>query len=334
MSSKLIAALNGKNQGRPPVWFMRQAGRYMQEYRALREKQPFMALCHEPDLITQVTLLPIKKFSFDAAIVFSDILMVPEAMGFKVRFDEGTGPIIDNPLTTEAHAAKYDPLKQSYLPKAIAQLKRELGQTPLIGFAGAPFTLACYLIEGKTSRDFRKVKSWIYSHPETFKKWIDLLTDAVIQALKLQKECDALQLFDSWAEILPLHHFEAFCLSPLKKIKQALQEIDKPLIYFCRGSSYLASDIASTAVNAISLDSRFPIAQVRQELPTITLQGNLEPEALFAPLDKVKSMTRDMLTSMKNDPAFIFNLGHGILPQTPENSVQTILETTHSFIYS
>lgn len=325
MSSLLLDALKGKNKDRPPIWLMRQAGRYMKEYRALREKHSFLDLCHNPDLVTQVTHLPIDRFGFDAAIVFSDILMVPEAMGFNVRFDEGIGPIIDNPIVQGASFnLSYNPEKQAYLPQAINQLNASL-KVPLIGFAGAPFTLACYLIEGKTSRDFRKVKKFLYQNPLEFEKLIDQLTDGVIEALKLQRSCAALQLFDSWAEVLPVPLFQKYCQRPLKKISKAVKELQLPLIYFCRGSSFFAPYIAETGVEAISLDFSLPPSEVRKQLPTICLQGNLDSEALLAPVSTVNSMTKELLQSMKGDPAYIFNLGHGILPDTPEDSVRALV---------
>lgn len=301
----------------------------MSTYRALRKKHDFLTLCHEPDLVTEVTMLPIRQFGMDAAIVFSDILMVPEAMGFKVRFEDGAGPIIDNPFTVGS-SLKYHPERQSYLPKAISQLKKELQTTPLIGFAGAPFTLACYVIEGKTSKDYRKVKEWIYRHPEAFTALIDQLTDAVIESLKLQKECDALQLFDSWANLLSLEHFQQFCLKPLRKITQAVQELQRPLIYFCKGSCLFAHEIVHSGVHAISLDHSLPPQHIRKKHPTIVLQGNLDPEALMASPQMVEKFADQLLHEMHNDPAYIFNLGHGILPNTNEDAVRALIERIKS----
>lgn len=325
-----LKALKGENHGRPPVWLMRQAGRYMSSYRSLRQKHDFLTLCHEPELVTEVTMLPIKQFGMDAAIIFSDILMVPEAMGFQVRFEDGAGPIIDNPVTPHQSLA-YHPERHAYLPQAITLLKKELQTTPLIGFAGAPFTLACYLIEGKTSKDYRKVKEWIYRHPEAFTKLIDEITDGVIASLKLQKECDALQLFDSWANLLSLEHFTEYCLKPLIKIRQALDEIQRPLIYFCRGSSLFAEVIAQSGVQAISLDHGLPLQTIRSKLPSIVLQGNLDPEALMASPQTVEKLTLQILKNMHQDPAHIFNLGHGILPNTEEDAVRALVDCIKSY---
>lgn len=324
-----LKALKGENRGRPPVWLMRQAGRYMSSYRALRQKHDFLTLCHEPELITEVTMLPIRQFGMDAAILFSDILMVPEAMGFKVRFDEGAGPIIENPFS-HGNPLTYHPERQAYLPKAISQLKKELQSTPLIGFAGAPFTLACYVIEGKTSKDYRKVKEWIYRHPEAFTALIDQLTEGVISSLHLQKECDALQLFDSWANLLSMEHFNQFCLKPLRKILNAIEKLQRPLIYFCKGSCLFANEIAKSGVQAISLDHSLPLQQIRAQLPSIVLQGNLDPEALMAPSKMVEKLTKQLLQEMHNDPAYIFNLGHGILPNTDEDTVRALVHCVKS----
>ncbi len=326
MTNHFLDALSGKNKGRPPIWLMRQAGRYMKSYRALRAKHSFLDLCHHPELVTETTLLPIRQFGMDAAILFSDILMLPEAMGFKVRFDEGIGPIIDNPLTEDTPLKlSYDPERQSYLKPAISHLKQELKETPLIGFTGAPFTLACYLIEGRSSKDFRKAKHWIYNAPDRFAMLIEQLTQGVISCLKQQEECDALQLFDSWADLLSPAHFKKYCKDPLSKISAAAKEIGRPLIYFCKGSSAHAQVAAQTGVEAISLDWGASLGQMRKKLPHTALQGNLDPEALKAPRKTIAHMARAMLEEMKGDPGYIFNLGHGILPDTPEDSVAELI---------
>lgn len=328
--SLFLDALEFKNQKRPPVWLMRQAGRYMPSYRALREKYSFLELCHQPELITQVTRLPIEEFGFDAAILFSDILMVPEALGFEIHFDQG-GPIVSNRLTSEKDMEHFSlnglEERLSFLPKAIQELKKF--PTPLIGFAGGPFTLASYLIEGKTSRELNTTKKWAYQNPKSFSQIITLLEQAVIASLKLQAEagCDALQIFDSWAGGLPPEHFHKWCLEPLRRITLAL---NKPLIYFCRGSSYLAPQIAQAGVTAISIDWLFPISTIRSSLPLTPLQGNLDPEALYLPQDLLVKEVKKILHSMDKDPGYIFNLGHGILPDVPYKNVKALVDTIQS----
>lgn len=332
MNSLLLDALQFKNNNRPPVWLMRQAGRYMPSYQALRAKHSFLTLCHNPELVVQVTNLPIEEFQVDAAILFSDILMVPEAMGFHVRFEETKGPLIDNHLKHPSEIENFSLTgmeeKLSFLPPAIKELKRNL-KVPLLGFTGAPFTLASYIIEGKTSRDLKTTKKWAFQDPVSFGKIIENLENAVIQSLKIQHEsgCDALQLFDSWAQVLNQHHFDAWCLKPLKRIASAVKSWNKPLIYFCRGSSYLASQIAETNVTAISLDWIYPISKVRQALPGMPLQGNLDPEALYMPKEKLIIEAKKILNAMDKDPGYIFNLGHGILPDVPYENVRTLIDT-------
>lgn len=334
MNTLLLQALAGSNQGiRPPVWLMRQAGRYMPSYQALRAKHPFLTLCSEPELITKVTLLPIHELNVDAAIIFSDILMVPKALGFHVRFEDHAGPIIDNPLKSPSDLAKFslNPLLEnlSFLKPAIQELKSQL-KVPLIGFAGAPFTLASYLIEGKTSRDQKQTKKWAYQDPSSFSKIIHWLEEAIILSLKQQREagCEALQLFDTWAGSLSEEHFQAWCLEPLTRIVKA---VEGPLIYFCRGSSYLAEKIEKTGVKAISIDWLKPIHTIRTALPSTPLQGNLEPEALYLPKDQLIHKTKQILSSMHRDPAYIFNLGHGILPDVPYQNIKALVETVASY---
>lgn len=330
MNTLLLEALKGQNKSRPPVWLMRQAGRYMPSYRALRNKYSFLELCHHPELITQVTLLPIQEFGMDAAIVFSDILMVPEAMGMQVQFEENVGPLIANSIHSPQDLCQISyslPLeKMEYLTKAIQALKSSLN-VPLIGFTGAPFTLASYWIEGKTSRDLKKTKIFAYTMPEHFQTVLSRLEKGVIQALECQLKagCDVLQIFDSWAHVLSEEQFKIFCIEPLKRISKALQKYNKPLIYFCRGSSFRSPFIAEIPSMALSCDWMVPLHKIRAKHSTLPLQGNLDPEALFLPLGKLKEEIASLLDSMAKDPAFIFNLGHGILPDTPYIAVQELI---------
>lgn len=333
MNTLLLDALKGKNTAvRPPIWLMRQAGRYMPSYRSFREKYSLMTLFTEPELIAKITLLPIQELHLDAAILFSDILMIPKALGFQLRFDEEKGPIIDNPLKDSQDLAKHSSnalLEHiSFLRPAIQELKKQL-RVPLIGFAGAPFTLASYLIEGKTSRTHQLTKAWAYQDYESFEKIIHFLEEAVVVSLKEQIDagCDVVQLFDSWAGVLSEEHFQAFCLAPLKRIQEKLNNTNTPMIYFCRGSSFLAERIAKTKVSAISVDWLRPINQVRKLLPDVALQGNLDPEALYMPEKELVQKTRQILASMHRDPAFIFNLGHGVLPSVPYQNVKALVDT-------
>lgn len=287
-----------------------------------------MTLFTSPELITQITLLPIQELNVDAAILFSDILMIPKALGFHLHFDDQKGPIFDNPLKKHQELAKYsskDILENlKFLRPAICELKKQL-LVPLIGFAGAPFTLACYLM------NHQGTKALAYEDPASFEKIIQMLEEGIIIALKEQIDagCDAVQLFDTWANILTEEHFQKWCLSPLKRIAKTLK--DTPLIYFCRGSSYFAKFIEKTDISAIHIDWLRPIDQIRKKFPLIPLQGNLDPEALFMPSSDLVKKTRQILSSMHGDPAYIFNLGHGILPDTPYHNVKTLVETVVSY---
>ncbi len=333
MNRRLLDALQGKNQGRPPLWLMRQAGRYLPEYRALRGRYSFLEMCHTPELVAEVTLLPFRHFAFDAAIVFSDILTIPEALGVGLRFEEQAGPIIERPLKTAAdiHALPHVEIgeKLNYLAQGIKLLKPTL-QVPLLGFCGAPFTIASYMIEGKSSRDLHTTKRWMLQDPDSFHKLLDKLTNDVIASLAMQIEAgvDAVQLFDSWANVLTPAHFSRFSLPYIKKIIGAIQH-KVPVIVFSRGP--FAKLIAAAQPTAISIDWNQEMGAMRQAIPnTIALQGNLDPDCLFAPLPRIREEVNTLLTAMRGDPGFIFNLGHGILPQTPLESVHALLECVHA----
>lgn len=332
MNTLLLDALRCQNTARPPVWLMRQAGRYMPEYRALRKKYSFLDLVHTPELATEVTLLPIDQLDVDAAILFSDILVVLEAMGLSIHFDENIGPIIDNPLT---NAKNLEQLMTSniseslaYVGKAIHLLKNTL-KVPLLGFCGAPFTLASYMIEGKSSRDLRKTKQWMFNDPISFHQLLTKISQCTIEYLKLQIEAgaDAIQIFDSWANYLGYAQFQEFSLKYLEQILIALKPFQVPMIIFCRGSSVFAPDLAKISPQAISLDWNCNISEIRRHIPTyIALQGNLDPDILHAPKAVIKQEAQRILQQMSADPGYIFNLGHGILPTVPFDHVKWLIE--------
>lgn len=331
MNTLFIDALNCRNKGRPPIWLMRQAGRYMPEYRALRQKYSFLEMCHNPELIAEVTQLPMTVFGMDAAIVFSDILVIPEALGVGLHFDDGVGPIIDRPLNSAAdiEALPSIDIKQSldYLSKGIRLLIPEL-KTPLLGFCGAPFTLASYMIEGKSSRDLRKTKKWMLNDPESFHRLLNLLSDYIITSLTMQIEAgaQAVQLFDSWANVLAYDQFCEFSLAYMQKIVESIKP-KAPIILFCRGSSVFAADMAKIAPNGISVDWNINIANLRPLIrPSIAIQGNLDPDFLYTSLPVLKKEVIRILNAMHGDPGYIFNLGHGITPETPVSAVHALVE--------
>ena len=331
MNTRLLDALQGKNSGRPPMWLMRQAGRYLPEYRALRMNHSFLDMCHTPELIAEITTMPLRRFDFDAAIIFSDILTIPEALGVGLRFDEGIGPIIERPLRN-ANDSKNLPkvdIKEhlSYLADGIKLLRPSL-HVPLLGFCGAPFTLASYMIEGRSNRDLHTTKKWMLQDPTSFHSLLDRLADDVISSLEMQISAgvDAVQIFDSWANVLAPQHFQEFSLKYIDKIIKAIQP-KVPVIVFCKGSSVLAPLLAASSPNAISVDWNRDISCLRKSLPThIALQGNLDPDCLFAPIPSLKREINDLLNSMKGDKSYIFNLGHGILPDTPLDAVQALVD--------
>lgn len=335
----ILQTLAGKVLPTPPVWLMRQAGRYLPEYREIRAQQPhFMDLVMTPELAAEITLQPIRRFGMDAAILFSDILVIPEALGQKVRFEAGEGPKLD-PLRGVSDLNR---LSQENFLKTIAPvcetvrlvrsgLKREgFDQTTLIGFSGAPWTLACYMIEGGGSRDFTQAKLWAYSDPAGFGDLIDLLTQAVIDYCLAQIDAGAevIQLFDSWAGVLDHTQFARWVIRPTRLIVEALRNNhpDIPIIGFPRGAGRMALDyVQSTQVSALSLDSQTApkwAASVFQ--PLAPVQGNLDPACLLAGGLAMEAATEDILSHLGQGP-LIFNLGHGVIKETPPAHVAELV---------
>jgi uroporphyrinogen decarboxylase len=316
---------------------MRQAGRYMPEFRKIRAKHSFLEVCHDPELAAEVTLLPIKAFNMDAAILFSDILVIPEAFNIGLRFEDQKGPVIDRPLCTPADIyslPKID-IKHSlaFVEKTIKLLIPRL-KVPLIGFCGAPFTIASYMIEGGSSRDLKKTKQWLLKDPESFHHLLQLITDYTIEYMQLQASAGihAFQIFDSWASVLGHTQFREFSLKYLHRLTQSFKSTGIPLILFCRGSSIFASQLAEINPAAISIDWNGELAKIRAEIPaTIALQGNLDPDILYAPRKLLKKEINQLLKSMHGDPGYIFNLGHGIHPDISVDAVKTLVETVQNY---
>ena len=338
---KLLETLSGKRFSVPPIWLMRQAGRYLPEYRELRATtKSFLELAYTPDKATEVTLQPIRRFGFDAAIIFSDILVVPDALGQKVWFVEGEGPRLEA-LTNPAdfgqlsRARLADHLAPVY--RAIALTRAALPQeTALLGFAGAPFTLACYMIEGGSSRDFAKVKEWAFSHPESFGLLVDLLVESVVDHLAYQVEAgaNAIQLFDSWAGILPEEQLFNWSLEPMVRIAHGLRARHPkvPIIAFPRlvgpaALMYRRPD----AFAALSIDTGIGAHWAAKELqPHICLQGNLDPMMLVVGGAALEREATRILDKLGHGP-FVFNLGHGVVPQTPPENVAHLVEIVRSW---
>ncbi|MGE0119317.1 MAG: uroporphyrinogen decarboxylase [Dongiaceae bacterium] len=327
----LVRALRRQPVPHVPIWLMRQAGRYLPEYRALREQAPsFLEMCLTPELATEVTLQPVRRYPLDAAIIFSDILVVPYALGQHVTFVEGQGPLLE-PIRRAEQLRELSPARVPQLlapvAAAIAAVRRALpAKVALIGFAGAPWTVATYMIEGRSGSDFAAVKGWAYRQPDSFDALITLLVEATSAYLLQQIEAGAevLQIFDSWAGVLSAPALERWGLRPtveiVRRVRGAHPQV--PVIVFPRGigASYkrYATDCGC---DGLGLDTTVPPTWAEAELqPLACLQGNLDPLALLAGGDAMQAETTEILRSLGNGP-FIFNLGHGILPQTPPEHV-------------
>jgi uroporphyrinogen decarboxylase len=331
-----LDALNCSNSSKKiPVWLMRQAGRYMASYRALRSKCSFLEMCHQPELIAEVTLMPIKRFGFDAAILFSDILVIPEALGVGLHFEEGRGPIIHRPIRSAKDIKSLpspDSTKLEFVAAGIRNIKAT-DNIPLIGFCGAPFTVASYMIEGGSSRDLKKTKQWMFKNPEEFHSLLRLITQWSIEYLNMQINAgvNAIQIFDSWANTLAFPQFKEFSLSYLSQILSGLKK-SIPTILFCKGSSVFGKELASINPSAISLDWNCDIGNMRQQISAkVALQGNLDPDVLYSSSHGIKREVNRILDRMREDKGFIFNLGHGIHPDIPEESVEVLVETIRNF---
>lgn len=309
----------------------------MPKYLKMREKHSLWELFHTPDLVTQITLLPIDDLDVDAAILFSDILVIAEAFGRRVDFVENKGPVIDRPLVSPSDVENLtltdlNPVF-SYIKHSIFNLKKEL-KVPLIGFCGGPFTVASYMIETESKGDLKKTKQWMYSDPQSFHSLLQKLTDASIAYLKLQIDAgvQAVQIFDSWANVLPFPHFAEFCLKYNQQIISALQALEIPVIFFSRGSSLFPEEIASMQPRAISFDWQKEMKDLRQKVPSnIAVQGNLDPLLLKAPKSVIQKNVNHLLNSMRGEPGFIVNLGHGVLPDIPLENVLFFVELVKNF---
>ena len=333
---RLIRALKGEAQKQPPIWLMRQAGRYLPEYRGTRAAAgSFLDLCYNPALATEVTLQPIRRFGFDAAILFSDILVVADALGQKVRFEDGRGPVLE-PLATGKDLAKLglDRFHERLTPvyETVDRIKGALSaETALIGFAGAPWTVASYMIEGGSTRDFAKSKRWMHGQISDFAALVDLLVEATSQYLIRQVEAgaDVLQLFDSWAGALSHPDMRQFSLTPLRRIVANVRARHPkvPVILFPRGVGAGYLDFAAEKFAAgLGLDPGVPLEWARDHLQTQTcLQGNLDPQLLVMGGRGMSAGAARILHRLGKGP-FIFNLGHGIVPETPPEHVAELVK--------
>lgn len=335
VDSPFLRALSGQPNSPPPIWLMRQAGRYLPEYREVRSKvASFLDLCRTPELAAEVTLQPLRRFDLDAAIVFSDILIVPYALGQKIEFVEGEGPRLD-PIKNGKGLARLDagsveprlaPVYET-LERVCAGLPRSL---PVIGFCGAPWTVATYMVEGHGSKDQAEARLFAYRERDDFQRLIDLLVETSADYLLNQVNAGAsvIQIFDSWAGSLPENEFSRWCIEPTRRIVERLNGSapDIPIIGFPRGSGPLALRYAKeTGVDAIGCDTSLPLGWIRNELqPLLPVQGNLDPLLLVAGGAELDARVKSTLAALGNGP-FIFNLGHGIQPDTPIAHVERLI---------
>jgi uroporphyrinogen decarboxylase len=312
---------------------MRQAGRYLPEYRAIREKYDFLTMCKTPELAAEVTVQPIDIIKTDAAILFSDILVIPEAMGMPLEIVEAKGPVLDNPIrsATQIENLQTDAVVErlEYVMQAVRATKEKLaGRVPLIGFSGSPWTLATYMVEGGGSKNHEIVKSFIYNEPEAAHRLLQILADSVIEYLnaKIRAGCDAVQIFDTWASLLSPADFEEFSLSYIRYICENLAAGGAPVIVFAKGvGSY--KNLSELKCDALGVDWVRNIGDVRAEINGAkALQGNLDPTVLFAPKEKIREETERVLNSYGFGGGHIFNLGHGITPKTPVENTQYFVE--------
>ena len=336
--SRFLRACRREAVDRPPVWVMRQAGRYLPEYREVRTRAgDFLTMCRTPEIAAEVTLQPIRRFGLDAAIVFSDILTPLVPMGAELSFSPA--PHIANPIQT---AADVDRLRApspwrgtEFLSAALALVREDLdADTALIGFCGAPWTLASYLVEGTTSRSFSRVKSFALHHPKTFDQLVDTLADSMADYLRTQVEhgAQAVQVFDSWAGALAVEDARRWALRPARRLLEATADLGVPRIYFAHGGAHLLHDLPEMPCEVVGLDWRVDLQRAAMALPDHALQGNLDPGVLMGPDDEIRRRTLAML-EIAPRRGYIANLGHGITPDVPVHAMEAFVRTVQGFRY-
>jgi len=326
-----LRACRGEELPRVPVWMMRQAGRYLPEYREIRAQHSFLEVCKTPDLAVEVSLQPFRRVGVDAVIVFSDILIPAEAMGLALELGDA-GPNLPKPVRSKADVDRlkiFDPETETgFLPEAIRRIVREVGpEVPVLGFAAAPWTLACYMVEGKTREGFATVKSFLYHEPKTFRELLHKIARATIPYLKAQIAAGAaaVQLFDTWCGELHVRDYEDYALPAVQELIAGLAGT-MPVIYYTKASSHLMSAVARSRADVLSVDWRADLAALRHQLgPKIALQGNVDPAVLFGPREEIQTVTRETLATL-GGIGHILNLGHGILPATPVENAQLFVE--------
>ena len=338
MNDRFLKACLRQTVDRTPVWFMRQAGRYMAEYQAIRRRHSILEVCKTPALAAEVTLQPIQRFQLDAAIIFADILLPLEAMGLNLEFVEGKGPVIDNPIRGEVGIVELravDGDAFGYAGEAIRQALEALDdRVPLIGFAGAPFTLASYAIEGGSSRDYARTKQLMFSQPTVWHQLLSKLSAVVVEYLRVQSRAgaQAIQLFDSWVGCLSPGDYEEYVLPHVQTIFSALRVEGIPLIYFGTGTTGLLPLMRKAGSDVMGVDWRVRLDEGWSLVGSdMAIQGNLDPMVLFSSEKEIERRVRDIMQQAAGRPGHIFNLGHGILPTTPLHSVDFAIDCVRRF---
>ena len=332
--SEFLKACRGEAVEHTPMWVMRQAGRYLPEYQEVRSQTTFLGLCKNPDWASEVTLQPLRRYGMDAGIIFSDILVPVEAMGMALRFDDGIGPILPEPLTGAADVDKLvvpDPMDtMGFVSEAIKRVCAAAPETPLIGFAGAPFTLASYMIEGRGSRVFDRAKKFMFEDPQLWHKLSEKLVKTITAHLLMQVEsgCKAVQIFDSWAGHLSPHDYLNFALPYTKEIiAQLKSSTDVPVILFAKGVHACYDQLSSCGADVLGVDWTTPLDKARELTGNrVTLQGNLDPITLLGPAERIEEQARRVLKEARGCRGHIFNLGHGIHKTTPPENLKVLVD--------
>ncbi len=338
MRDRFLRALRGEPVDRRPIWLMRQAGRYLPGYRALRAAHPILELARTPELAAEVTLEPVRTFDVDAAVVYADITLPFAGLGVDFTIDPGVGPVIPRPIRTardvDALTAFDAERDVGFVGEAIRRFHAAGTGRPIVGFAGGPFTLAAYLIEGGPSRDYAETKRMIFAQPAAFDRLIARLTEMTISYLRMQSSAgaDALQLFDTWVGAVGVRTFQAHLEDPLRAIFDALRATGRPTIYFSTGSAHLTERLGRLGANALGVDWREPLGRVRARIGAgIALQGNLDPGALLASRAAVEREAERVLLEIPDGRSHVFNLGHGVLPATDPLRVRELVEFVHAY---
>lgn len=319
-----------------PVWFMRQAGRYQAEYRAIRERYSFFEISHHPELCAQVTRLPVEKLGVDAAILFADIMTPLKARGIEVEIVEGVGPVLNQPIRFGADFAQWkqlDPARDLPFVLDTVELLHQQLNVPLIGFAGAPFTLASYLIEGGPSKNYHKTKAFMYTHPEDWAALMDDLADMTLNYLQAQIRAgaQAVQIFDSWVGALGEKDYQIYIAPTMAKIFTELKKTGAVSLYFAAGAGHLLNEWNKLPVDVLSIDWRTSADDLDRLQISKAIQGNLDPSLLLAPLPILKERAKTLLDQLSNRPGYIFNLGHGVFPEVSEENLRELTKFVHHY---